>query len=1125
MIPRVTILVLIVAFAVSLSVPAAVQKKSHTMQSVAKRIGTPAAPTDRASSAALQLQQYQAERAATQRTPQKTEGISFGKHIQTTSTVYFMDDMESGVNGWTIDSGDESALWHQTTSASNSPTHSWWLGSEATGTYQTGDTVDQSLISPSIDLTGASDTVTLLFTEQYVTEAGWDFCMVDVSSDAGTTWTNLRGTYGNSVSGNSHGWKVSTLNLSAYTGTHINIRFRFDTGDSIHNNFPGWYIDNVLVFDRSEKVKGKTFFDVNNNGARDSGDVSLHGIPVTASGGGLAVTINSNSTGDYSIPLPLGTDSIYAAVAGGWTETDPAGGGYTVALNGSANAITGEDFGFWHPASFATGTVFSDVDSVGIHDVNDTNLTGWPVDIFDSLYNQVDVQYTNSLGAYRFVVTNPGTYYVQQEHVDGWRETYPDTGYYALTFANLTTTDSGLAFGDEYKTVPTDGAIYGVVFNDLNRNGVYDAREPGVAGVTVQLNGGDQTTLTDSAGNYSFTNLSPGTYHVKKPATIGWWQSLPATKYDVVLDSGTVDSNENFGVYQITPGAIGGFVYDDANASGAQDSGEAGLAGWQVTITGTSTYGTRIDSSETTGPSGSYAFDSLWPGTYRLSQTWQSLWRQTQPANLLPYNLSLGVEQDLPLTSFGNTPDSSFSVGYRTFLPESLALAVDRNHKQGPVTSVPYEAAFQFTFAYDVTTSGGKGIDVKFSLPVLHSLVVTPATSGITYSSKDEEAVITFTSALTSGVDTVTISGTAAEAKDMGTKLEKVSGAKWDLISGKTHKAAVTTSSCVLHDLMPNGIDMLAAGPGNHLKVGLGGPHSVVCKTYKDVDASLLDKHGMHTGEPRCLSIYANNGKPISKQLASLTPTQGNNKLFAEALALKANIAASDEGITPGGFGDLIFNSGEAFDSTINGKTVRFIADSVLDKFMSSSKGAPGGEVCLMPSGFESLAPAESGDSIFAVVRAIDSAFSGPIDTIQFGKGIVLTAVRPLTAISYLHVDSSFATLATRPTEHQQLNASKPLVFSLAQNYPNPFNPSTMISFTLPQQAIVTLKIYNILGQEVTTLLSKEQMNGGTQQVRFNASNYASSVYFYRLDAETIAGSNGAPAQHYSSYRKMVLVK
>ncbi len=85
----------------------------------------------------------------------------------------------------------------------------------------------------------------------------------------------------------------------------------------------------------------------------------------------------------------------------------------------------------------------------------------------------------------------------------------------------------------------------------------------------------------------------------------------------------------------------------------------------------------------------------------------------------------------------------------------------------------------------------------------------------------------------------------------------------------------------------------------------------------------------------------------------------------------------------------------------------------------------------------------------------------------------------------------------SNPTE----NGSLPTVFALDQNYPNPFNPSTEISFALPNAGRVSLTIYNVLGQEVERLVD-EQMEAGNHTVTWEASNYSSGVYFYRLIAD-----------------------
>ncbi len=88
-----------------------------------------------------------------------------------------------------------------------------------------------------------------------------------------------------------------------------------------------------------------------------------------------------------------------------------------------------------------------------------------------------------------------------------------------------------------------------------------------------------------------------------------------------------------------------------------------------------------------------------------------------------------------------------------------------------------------------------------------------------------------------------------------------------------------------------------------------------------------------------------------------------------------------------------------------------------------------------------------------------------------------------------------------------------PMVYSLGQNYPNPFNPSTKIRFSVADPGLVTLKVYNLLGQEVATLLNNE-IKSGSYEVDFDAANYSSGVYFYTITANS-----------YTATKKMILIK
>jgi len=88
-----------------------------------------------------------------------------------------------------------------------------------------------------------------------------------------------------------------------------------------------------------------------------------------------------------------------------------------------------------------------------------------------------------------------------------------------------------------------------------------------------------------------------------------------------------------------------------------------------------------------------------------------------------------------------------------------------------------------------------------------------------------------------------------------------------------------------------------------------------------------------------------------------------------------------------------------------------------------------------------------------------------------------------------------------------------PKDYSLLQNYPNPFNPTTSIKYSLPEQQFVSLKIFDILGKEVATLVN-ENKPAGNYEMNFDASNLTSGVYFYQLRAGSFAAT-----------RKLILMK
>ena len=180
------------------------------------------------------------------------------------------------------------------------------------------------------------------------------------------------------------------------------------------------------------------------------------------------------------------------------------------------------------------------------------------------------------------------------------------------------------AAADLIVTVGSPASLSGVVYHDLNLDGTQDPGEAGLGAVRIDLYDSTGTTLiasvnTAADGSYSFTNITPGDYLVVETDLAGYVSTTPNNVTATVTAGGS--ATVNFGDYQLSNSAlssINGTVFDDANANGLQDAGEADLSG--VTVELRNNNGAVV-ATTTTNASGAYSFLNLAAGTYTVTET------------------------------------------------------------------------------------------------------------------------------------------------------------------------------------------------------------------------------------------------------------------------------------------------------------------------------------------------------------------------------------------------------------------------------------------------------------------------------------------------------------------------
>jgi choice-of-anchor A domain-containing protein/uncharacterized repeat protein (TIGR01451 family)/TQXA domain-containing protein len=436
--------------------------------------------------------------------------------------------------------------------------------------------------------------------------------------------------------------------------------------DYVNNNFDGGTQNlGYLTCPAQQPVTigDKVWIDANKNGIQDAGEKGFAGVTVRLydCSNNLKATTTTDTSGlyqftnvtpgSYYVKFDLPANYSFTLKNQGSdvtkdSDVDPATG-QTACTSFTSGAVDLTwDCGVYFSKANLGDRVWNDANLNGIQDdvTSEPGISGVTVKLYNCNTNALVATTTTDVnGNYLFANLDPASYYVivtlpagftfspknQGSDVTKDSDVDPATGKSACVT---------LAAGDNNLTV--DAGMYtsrvnigDFVWNDLNKNGIQDAGEPGIANVTVKLydcsNNLIATTTTDSTGLYKFNNIAPGSYYIQVTLPTNYNFTLKNQGSDATKDSdvdpatgkttcktltpGQTDLTWDAGVY-FNKASLGDKVWLDANENGIQDAGEAGVP--NVTVKLYDCSGNTLLGTTTTNASGNYLFSNLTAGSY-----------------------------------------------------------------------------------------------------------------------------------------------------------------------------------------------------------------------------------------------------------------------------------------------------------------------------------------------------------------------------------------------------------------------------------------------------------------------------------------------------------------------------
>jgi serine-aspartate repeat-containing protein C/D/E len=425
-------------------------------------------------------------------------------------------------------------------------------------------------------------------------------------------------------------------------------------------------------------VSGVKFEDQNGNGLRDSGEPGLPGVEIHASdvddASRAPLSGLTGADGSFQVcGLEHATDfRVIETIPFGYQQTAPndrrvsrrliaLDRGYFV--EGCDQNFSGLDFGNQLIPNAIGGIKFEDLNANGVRDPGEPGLAGFNINLTPASPGAPPTQTvtTDVNGNFLFTNVAPGAYILSETLRQGFSLTVPAANSIAVTLAPGGSSIDN-TFGN-FRGVLT-GTITGTKFLDVNANGVRDAGEPGLPGVTItraaSINdpmAANLSVVTDADGNFTFAAVPFGTFTLTETVPAGFSQTAPPPPgtLSATINFAQRSSSGNLFGNRALGAMVSGVKFNDLNGDGVRDSGEPGLSG--VTIRLTDAAGTVR--TTTTDGSGNFAFTGIPTGTYTVAEVLPTGFHQTAPAAPGTFSVSVTETAGVSGLLFGNQANPS----------------------------------------------------------------------------------------------------------------------------------------------------------------------------------------------------------------------------------------------------------------------------------------------------------------------------------------------------------------------------------------------------------------------------------------------------------------------------------